>query len=81
MTITTTTVITRSCDDVWAFLTDLQNAPKWEFRMIAFERPRLLRFRSFLRRSLDEGLDLTSPGSSSAVANQAREILDWIRHL
>lgn len=152
MTISSSITVTRSRDDVWAFLADLRNAPKWDrsvagatltsdgplgtgalvettspggrrqlFQITDFEPPRLLRFRlsrssifrvadltfsldragagtritheiqlrlwpwfapllmpvlsvigrralstdlGFLRRSLEEGLDLTSPAES-----------------
>jgi uncharacterized protein YndB with AHSA1/START domain len=89
MTITSTTVVTRRPEDVWAFLTDLRNTPKWDrsiaravlassgelatgaivettspggkrqrFRVLVFERPRLLRFR-LLRSPLFRSADLT----------------------
>jgi uncharacterized protein YndB with AHSA1/START domain len=155
MTITSTIIVTRTREDVWSFLADLRNAPKWDrsiaratltsngpvgtgatvettspggkrqsFRIIAFERPRLVRYRllrsplfrlavltfslepaaagtkitheirlrlrpwlaplllpvlgligrralstdmSFLRRSLEEGLDLTRPAPHGSV--------------
>jgi polyketide cyclase/dehydrase/lipid transport protein len=89
MTITSTIVVTRNRDDVWSFLADLRNAPRWDrsiaratltsngpigtgaiveatspggkrqsFRITAFERPRLLAFR-LLRSSLFRSADLT----------------------
>lgn len=89
MTITSTIVVTRSRDDVWSFLADLRNAPRWDrsiaratltsndaigigaivettspggkrqsFRVMAFERPRLLTFR-LLRSPLFRSADLT----------------------
>jgi hypothetical protein len=76
MTISSSITVTTSGDDVWSFLADLRNAPKWDrsiaravlaskgpigaasivettspsgkrqsFQIIAFEPPRLLRFR------------------------------------
>ena len=89
MTITSSIIVSRSPDDVWAFLADLRNAPKWDrsvaratltsdgpvgigsivettspggkrqsFRIMAFEPPRLLRFR-LLRSPLFRLADLT----------------------
>lgn len=89
MTITSTIIVNRRRDDVWAFLADLRNAPKWDrsvarailtsdgpvgtgaivettsprgkrqsFRVMAFEPPRLLRFR-LLRSPLFRLADLT----------------------
>jgi uncharacterized protein YndB with AHSA1/START domain len=88
MTITSTIIVARSRDDVWSFLADLQNAPRWDrsiaratlisngtigtgalvettspggkrqsFRITAFERPRLLAFR-LLRSPLFKSADL-----------------------
>jgi hypothetical protein len=89
MTITSTIIVTRNRDDVWSFLADLQNAPRWDrsiaratlisngpvgigsivettspggkrqlFCITAFERPRLLAFR-LLRSPLFTSADLT----------------------
>jgi len=89
MTITSTIGVARNRDDVWAFLADLRNAPKWDrsiaratltsngplgtgaivettspggkrqsFRVITFEPPRLLTFR-LLRSPLFRSADLT----------------------
>jgi uncharacterized protein YndB with AHSA1/START domain len=89
MTLTSTIVVARNRDDVWSFLADLRNAPRWDrsiaratltstgaigtgavvettspggkrqsFRITAFERPRLLAFR-LLRSPLFRSADLT----------------------
>ena len=89
MKLTSTIVVARNLDDVWLFLADLGNAPKWDrsiaratltssgmfgtgsivettspggkrqsFRVVAFEPPRLLSFR-LLRSPLFRSADLT----------------------
>jgi uncharacterized protein YndB with AHSA1/START domain len=89
MILTSTIVVARNPDDVWLFLADVRNAPKWDrsigratlisdgpigvgsvvettspggkrqsFRVIAFEPPRLLSFR-LLRSPLFRSADLT----------------------
>ncbi len=89
MTITSTIIVRRHRDDVWSFLTDLHNTPRWDrsiaratqvsdgpigpgaivettspggkrqsFRITVFERPRLLTFR-LLRSPLFTSADLT----------------------
>ena len=89
MTITSTIIVSRSRDDVWSFLADPENAPRWDrsvaratqisdgpigngavvettspggkrqtFRVTAFEPPRLLTFR-LLRSPLFKSADLT----------------------
>ena len=90
MTIVSTIVVRRNPDEVWSFLADLRNAPRWDrsiaratllssngpigpgaivettspggkrqsFRIIAFEPPRLLTFR-LLRSPLFRLADLT----------------------
>ena len=104
MTITSTVIVRRSREDVWSFLTDLRNAPKWDrsiaratltsngpvgsdaivettspggkrqlFRVIAFERPRLLTFRllrSSLFRSADLTFSLEASGAGTKITHQ-----------
>ena len=104
MTITSTIVVTRNRDDVWSFLADLRNAPKWDrsiaratltssgplgtgaivettspggkrqsFRVIAFERPRLLTFRllrSPLFRSADLSFSLEAADAGTRITHE-----------
>ena len=104
MTITSTIVVTRPGDDVWSFLVDLRNAPKWDrsiaratlasngpletgaivettspggkrpsFRIVAFERPRRLVFRlmrSPLFRSADLAFSLDDANAGTRITHE-----------
>ena len=113
MTITSTIIVTRSRDDVWSFLTDLRNAPKWDrsiaratlasngpvgtgaivettspggkrqsFRVIAFERPRLLTFRlqrSPLFRSADLTFSLQATDAGTRITHEIQlRLRPWL---
>jgi hypothetical protein len=113
MTITSTILVTRHRDDVWSFLADLQNAPRWDrsiaratlvsngpvgigsvvettspggkrqsFRVTAFERPRLLAFRllrSPLFRSADLTFDLEAADAGTRITHEIRvRVRPWL---
>ena len=66
MTITSTIIVRRNRDDVWSFLADLQNRVRVRPLLVAgppvlhlIGRRALSTDMDFLRRSLDDGLDLT----------------------